>query len=100
MKITLWIEKVETHGAGQIKYFGKNIIEDFMPIEVIGHQCKVIITLGSASVLSLKNTNAQVIGVGNLVDMCQDLFEMSEAQGLKHVKELETFEKIIEQELK
>lgn len=87
-------------GNSHIKYFGKNIIEDFMPIEVISHQCQVIITLGSASVLSLKNTNTQVIGIGNLVDMCQDLFEMSEAQGLKHVKELETFEKIIEQELK
>ena len=87
-------------GSSHLKYFGRNIIEDFIPIEMIGNNCRVIMTIGSASVVNLKKTVAKVIGIGNLVDLCNDLYETSERQGLKHIKDLEAFHKKIDQELK
>ena len=66
---------------------------------MIGNNCRVIMTIGSASVVNLK-TIAKVIGIGNLVDLCNDLYETSERQGLKHIKDLEAFHKKIDQELK
>ena len=76
--------------------FGANEIDSFIPIEIIGNSCEIILTLGSAAVLSLKETNAKVIGIGKLVDMCSDLFPMSEIQGLTHVEDFASLRAIIE----
>jgi hypothetical protein len=66
-------------------FFGTNEVESFMPIEIIGNSCKVVLTLGSAAVVSLKKTSAEVVGIGKLVDMCDDLYEMAKIQGLNNV---------------
>ena len=76
--------------------FGANEIDSFIPIEIVGNSCEIILTLGSAAVLSLKETNAKVIGIGKLVDMCSDLFPMSEIQGLTHVENFAALQSVIE----
>tara|TARA_B110000908_G_scaffold80909_1_gene96972 strand:- start:26108 stop:27154 length:1047 start_codon:yes stop_codon:yes gene_type:complete len=67
--------------------FGDNEIDSFLPIEIIGNSCEIILTLGSAAAISLKNTSTRVVGIGELVDMCRDLFPMSEVQGVRHVED-------------
>lgn len=66
--------------------FGDNEIDSDIPIEILGNSCETILTIGSAAAISLKDTSARVIGIGELVDMCRDLFPMSEVQGIKHVE--------------
>lgn len=69
--------------------FGDNEIDSAVPIELLGNSCDTILTIGSAAAIGLKDTSARVIGIGELVDMCRDLFPMSEVQGIKHVESFE-----------
>lgn len=70
------------------KLFGKNIISDFIPAEILCSTGAIILTVGSATSKSLSVKNSRkIIGIGKLVDLRDDLFPMSIRQGLKHVND-------------
>jgi len=70
------------------KLFGKNLISDFIPAEILCSTGSIILTVGSATSASLSVKNSRkIIGIGKLVDLRKNLFPMSIRQGLKHVND-------------
>jgi len=68
------------------KLFGKNIISDFIPAEILCSSGSIILTVGSATSVSLSVRDLRkVIGIGKLVDLRKDLFPTTFRENLKHV---------------
>ena len=105
IKLIKLIERLKEHFPGQIyykphpgtvdnshhSYFSTDeILPCDIPVENLSGEFAAFLTLGSAAVIELKRQGATVLGIGKIVDMCEDLFQMSERQGLKHLNDLDT----------